>query len=78
MNAHVRGLITISMVLKLQLHIFLFSYKVKSANNDQRDLNEPFRNSYFLLHNYVLKCSWFDLQLYIYIYIYIYSTPLKI
>ena len=49
MNADVRGLITINLDWILQLHIFLFTNRIKSANNDQRNLNEPFRNSEFFV-----------------------------
>ena len=43
MNAHSTGLIKATLVLNITIaHFSIHTNRIKSANNDQRDINEPF------------------------------------
>ena len=58
MNAHSTGLIKVNLVLNITIaHFSIHTNRIKSANNDQRDINEPFRIPRFFVALLAFKCT---------------------
>ena len=58
MNAHSTGLIKLNLVLNITIaHFSIYTNRIKSANNDQRDINEPFRIPRYFVVLIAFKCT---------------------